>query len=661
MSKITTYRTLLTLGTALLVGTLLAACGGQDAILDGDFAQLAPTVTAVAPVNKAVGVPINLNVVTAELSEPVSPFTGAASFTLACNSPCVSPNGTVALDATHRIATFTLPAATNLAKNTVYTATIAGAMGISNGLSLVDPFVWHFTTGLVADNTRPSVVLTVPATSNPGPTLNVPANTAITAVFSEDMAPLTIGASSFTVTCSAPCVSPAGTVSYDVGSKTAVFTPAAVLVVGKTYTVTVTSETTDLAGNKLAGNQAPLPGASDYVWKFTASAAILGKPVSVFSTNPTDTEIAVCPDSTINATFSVPSGLKMDPLTIKTTTFSVTGPGPAFTPVSGTVSLDSASTGRLATFTPLNPLVNGNQYLVTILGGNNGVKDLAIPANGMANDKTWSFTAGPATGNCTAQINMGLAAPFADAATHGVTNTITAPITTINGNVVLDPNFTCNAVSVPNNGTFGLCGGAPPVLNGQVITNTFPNTTDSAAIEAALNQAFLSTCFPGRPAAACSLGTGTTLANLSLGALTGSAHVLGQNYFTPGVYTSASTIDIANDITLDAQGDGNAVFIFQAGSALTVADGSIATHTRVLLVNGAKSSNVWWSVGSSATIGVQAQFKGNVLSAFDITMKTGATSCGRMMAGAWTGSISISGALIFDSNVVSIPGNGCPP
>lgn len=660
MSNIAVYPKFITLLTAVLVSSLLVACGaGEGPILGGDVAAIGPTVTAVAPVNNATGVAINLNIVTAQFSVPVAPLTGAASFTLSCASPCVNPNGTVSLDATSRIATFTLPTATTLAKNTVYTATVTGAVGLSSGIMMTDPFVWKFTTGLVADNTRPTVLLTVPATTTPGPTMGVPSNTAITATFSEDMAPLPIDAASFTVTCSSPCVSPAGVVSYDVGSKTVVFTPKAVLAVGKTYTATITTAVTDLAGNKLAGNQAPLPAASDYIWMFTTGAAVLNKPVSVLSTNPTDTEIAVCPDATINATFTVPSGLKMDPLSLTTTTFSVTGPGPAFAPVSGSVSLDSAATGKIATFTPLNPLTNGTKYLVTILGGKNGVKDLAVPANTMLNNKTWGFTAGPSTGACTAQINMGLAAPFADASTAGVTNTPTAPITHINGNVVLDPNQTCNApATVPNDGTFGLCGGAAPVLNGTVITNTFPNTTDAAAIEADLSNAFLSTCFPGRPAAACTLSGGTTLASTSLGNVTGSAHVLGQNYFTPGVWTSASIIDVANDVTLDAQGNANAVFIFQAGSALTVADGSIPVHARILLVNGAKASNVWWSVGSSATIGVQSQFNGNVLAAFSVTLKTGAVSCGRMMAGAWVGG---GGALVFDSNVVSIPGNGCPP
>jgi hypothetical protein len=639
---------------------VLAACGGEDPILGiGPLVAVAPTVTSVAPANKAVGVAINLKAITADFSEPMTGLDASgATFTVTCVSPCANPTGTVTLDASGRIATYTLTSAGNLEANTQYTATITGAQSLGTGLAMVQPFVWHFTTGVIADVVKPTVTLTVPVTTSSGPTLNVPTNTAISAAFSEDMAPLTIKASSFTVTCSAPCTSPSGTVSYSVGSKTAVFTPTAALTASTTYTATITTAATDLVGNALAGNQAPLPAASNYVWTFTTGGAVTAKPVSVLSTLPANLATGICPDATINVTFTVPSGLKIDPLSITTVTFTVTGPGPGFSPVIGTVELDSANTGKIATFTPNNPLTNGVTYFVTILSGSNGVKDLAVPANTMANDKTWSFTVGPATGACTANINMGLAAPFADAATAGVDNTVTAPITTINGNVVMDPNQTCNAVNVPNDGTFGLCGGAAPVINGQVITNTFPNTTDSAAIKADLNAAFLSTCFPGRPAASCSLNTGTTLANLTLGAVTGSAQVAGQNYFTPGVYTSASTIDVHDDITLDAQGDANAVFIFQAGSAITLADGSALVHTRVLLVNGAKASNVWWSAGSSATIGVQAESNGNVLAAFDITLKTGAVSCGRMMAGAWVGG---AGALVFDSNVVSIPGNGCPP
>jgi hypothetical protein len=79
-------------------------------------------------------------------------------------------------------------------------------------------------------------------------------------------------------------------------------------------------------------------------------------------------------------------------------------------------------------------------------------------------------------------------------------------------------------------------------------------------------------------------------------------------------------------------------------------------HSRILLVNGAKASNIWWSVGSTATIGLFAEFNGNVLAYTTIIMNTGATACGRMLAGA-----SGAGQLTFDSNIVSVPGNPFVP
>jgi Ice-binding-like len=257
-------------------------------------------------------------------------------------------------------------------------------------------------------------------------------------------------------------------------------------------------------------------------------------------------------------------------------------------------------------------------------------------------------------------INMGLARPFAIAATAGVTNTITAPITHINGDVVLTPDQTCNAVTVDNAGGFGLCDNKAPTISGTVITNTYPDTTTASAIKADLNAAFLSITPLAGPPAVGSLGGGTPLAApTTLGDLAGNALVLGDNWFTPGVYTSITSILITDDVTLDGQGDPNAIFIFQSASTLTTADGapSPAAHARILLTNGTKASNVWWQVASSATIGLYSEFQGNILAAYDITMKTGSAACGRSMAGAWVGG---SGAFVFDSNVVSVPGNGCP-
>ena len=257
-------------------------------------------------------------------------------------------------------------------------------------------------------------------------------------------------------------------------------------------------------------------------------------------------------------------------------------------------------------------------------------------------------------------VNLGLARPFAIAATAGVTNTITAPITHINGNVVLTPAQTCNAVTVDNAGGFGLCAGMPPTISGTVITNLYPDTTTAASIKADLNAAFLSITPLAGPPAVGSLGGGTPIAApTTLGDVAGNPAVRGDNWFTPGVYTSITSILITGDITLDGQGDANAVFIFQSASSLTTADGAASpgAHARILLTNGTKASNVWWQVASSATIGAYSEFQGNILAAFDITMKTGSTACGRSMAGAWVGG---AGAFVFDSNVVSVPGNGCP-
>ncbi len=273
-----------------------------------------------------------------------------------------------------------------------------------------------------------------------------------------------------------------------------------------------------------------------------------------------------------------------------------------------------------------------------------GSPDLAKVNPDMGGSEAENIEAGPVPAIV---INLGLAAPFAIAATAGLTNTITAPITHINGDVVLDPDKTCNAVTVDNAGGFGLCGGMAPTISGTVITNVYPDTTTSTAIKAALNAAFLSITPPAGPPAVGTLAGGTPIAApTTLGDLAGNPLVLGDNWFTPGVYMSGTSILIAGDITIDGQGDPNATFVFQSASTLTTTDGapSPGAHTRILLANGAKASNVWWQVATSATIGLYSEFQGNILAAFDITMKTGATALwqidGRGM-GRWCGSVRI--------------------
>jgi hypothetical protein len=272
----------------------------------------------------------------------------------------------------------------------------------------------------------------------------------------------------------------------------------------------------------------------------------------------------------------------------------------------------------------------------------------------MACSYSWTFkTATPASVGV-AQVNLATANSFAIAATAGLTNTPTAPLTHINGDVVLDPTNTCNAVAVDAAGGFGLCGGSAPTINGIVISAAYNAGVIPATIKSDLGAAFLSITPPAGPPAAGSLGGATNLpAGTTLG--TGST---GQSTFTSGVYDSLTSILITGDLTLDAQGNPDAVFVFQSFSTLGTADGATTpgVHTRILLVNGAKASNVWWQVGSSTTLGLYSEFQGNILSSASITMKTGATSCGRLFAGAFT-----AGAFVFDSNVVSVPGSASAP
>lgn len=623
-----------------VIASSFAMANAHSASHDGHpGANPAPTVTVVAPVNGATGVPINVKI-TAAFSEPMAPFTGEASFTVTCAGPCVDPPGSVTLDASDTIATFTPTG--NLAPNTLYTATISRAASLvrsdagrghddcsdggcrdgacesrshhdgsgdgggdgkghdgCKGAELAKPFVWHFTTGATADTTRPRVTFTIPATTIPGPTAGVPANTAIAATFSEDMAPATISAASFTVSCAAPCASPAGAVvSYAVGSQTAVFTPATALIAGATYTATITSAATDLAGNALAGNQAPLPAASNYVWTFTTGAPVPPANVAVLTVNPAAGEIDVCPSTTVNVTFSVPNGLRVNPATVNTTTFSVKGPGPAFAPVSAASVILDAATGTIATFTPLNPLTDGVSYTVTILGGANGVKDLAVPADALASNFTWSFTAGPASASCLTPVALGSASAFGlDGGGAGMTNQ--GILTVINGDIATtavstgvtgfhDVGIGCTYTETPLNiGT----------VNGKIYTAPPPPTvscpTEGTAVTFAIAQ----------QAHADALAAYNALVALPPGSDPGAGN-LANLVLTPGVYTAAAGtfMIVGGDLTLDAQGDANAVWVFQMATSLTVGGPGAAFPQSVILVNGAQAKNVYWQVGSAATI-----------------------------------------------------------
>ena len=109
---------------------------------------------------------------------------------------------------------------------------------------------------------------------------------------------------------------------------------------------------------------------------------------------------------------------------------------------------------------------------------------------------------------------------------------------------------------------------------------------------------------------------------------------------TPGVYNSASSLGLSGALTLNGGGDPNAVFIFQAGSTLTTSSGST-----VNLINGAQSCNVFWQVGSSATLGTGSTFRGTVIALTSITVTTGVTVDGRVLAR--------NGAVTLDTDTIA--------
>jgi len=206
-------------------------------------------------------------------------------------------------------------------------------------------------------------------------------------------------------------------------------------------------------------------------------------------------------------------------------------------------------------------------------------------------------------------VDLRSAAGFAVLAGSEVSNSAGATI--LNGDLGVSPSATVN-------------GFPPGTVNGAI--HAANPTADQAKLD--LTAAFLDA--QGRT-------TNSQTLPGNLGGLT----------LAPGLYTNSTSVMISgagpgNNVTLDAQGDANAVFIFQMGSTLTTGPGS-----QVILSGGAKAANVYWQVGSSATLDTTSIFKGTLLAQTSITLKTGAMLEGRALAQ--------DGAVTLDSNTVTTP------
>ena len=630
-----------------------------------------PTVTLTIPATTSPGptpgTPIN-QIVSAVFSEDMLITTiTASSFELTCAAPCVSPAGSVSYVAASNAAVFT-PAAP-LSAGTTYTATITTAVTDLSGNAIsgnqaafpaTSDYVWTFTTGLTADSTRPTVVVTVPATTVPGPTPGVATNTAITATFSEDMIPTSIDGNSFTVMCSAPCVSPGGSASYVVGSHTAVFTPLVPLTATTTYTARVTAAAKDVAGNALAGNEAVAPGAGDHVWTFTTGALLDVTAPTVTATSPLTGATGICVNKTISATFSEP----MDPLTINTTTFTLAvTAGAART---GVVAYDALT--RIATFNPVLDLVGTppTSYTATLVGGANGVKDLA--GNPLAANVVITFTTGGST--CATAPALGAMAPFGSfggnaTLTNDGLNTIingdvgaNASSTTITG--FRDSGGNVYTVTTNNNG----------LVNGLVYTQTAPPGSVPGVVVVQARSSALTAFNSLSPAA---LPGGIDVSSLaqcaSCGGALGGPDELAGRTLPPGVYRSTSgTYDIGGlgrtvaNLTLDAGGDADAVWVFQSAAGTGTLNVGLtgpatpAVPIKVLLINGAQAKNVFWYVPAGATIGTGSTMVGTILADASVTLSTtGGTPPTAVLTTLNGRAIALTAGVTMTNTIINVP------
>ncbi len=642
----------------LLASVVFASCEKDKFV---EKVGVCPVVVSNTPANGATGVPLN-QVLTATFNEEMNPQTiNSTSFTLMGAAPVT---GTVTYSGT--TATFT--PSSPLTANTSYTARISTLAKDLPGNALQADYTWTFSTGAtvspmvittdpvnnatgvvlnklvkatfsvpmnplsitastytlkqgtaavagtvsysgstatftpaaaLAPNTIYTATITIGAANVAGTTLSAnyvwtfttgtlngptvlstdPANNAtgivlnklITATFSTAMDPLTITATTFTVKQGTTSV--AGTVTYS--GSVATFTPAAPLLVNTVYTATITNGAKNVAGTALT---------NDYVWSFTTEAII--SPV-VISTDPLNNATGVVLNKLITATFSMP----MDALTITAATFTVKQ---GTTSIAGTVSYS----GSAATFTPTLPLLTNTTYTATVTTGAKNVAGTPIAVN-----YVWNFSTAiiaSVTG-----VDLKTVGRFGIIAGVGVSNN--AGFSEIhNMDVGISPGVRSSIT------------GFPPaiIVNGAIYASDdiAPPGVPAMLIQAKqdLTDAYLFAEGAVSPAPATVAGD------------------LGGQTLAPGIYKSTSTLMIqSGNLTLDAKGDVNAVWIFQIAAGFTTVGGAGGS---IILSGGAQAKNVFWQTGSSATIGDFTAFKGTILALTSITMNSGATAQGRMLA-----------------------------
>jgi methionine-rich copper-binding protein CopC len=357
------YTATITTDATDLAGNELSEDYTWDFTVSPGLDVTAPTVASTSPADGAMIVPIG-STVQVVFSEQIDPLTLTPERFGLTGPGGNDIAGTSVYDVASTTVTFTPDADLDL--ETTYEAHVDVGVADLAGNSLAADYVWTFQTHGVLDLDPPVVVVTFPTDG----ANDVAVDVSISAVFSEPLDAGSVDASTFYVT--GPGGAPvAGALSVDPANPIATFVPAVDLQLDATYTATLTTGVTDLAGNALA---------ADYVWTFTVPLDLDVTAPEVVVTYPDDLATDVPLQASMHASFSEP----MDPATLTTATFrvSVVGVGTA---IPGVVFYDATS--PIATFVPNDPFVIGTSYLAAVTTGAQDLAGLPLTA-----DHVWTFS-----------------------------------------------------------------------------------------------------------------------------------------------------------------------------------------------------------------------------------------------------------------------------
>ncbi|MGH8399287.1 MAG: ice-binding family protein, partial [Gammaproteobacteria bacterium] len=462
---------------------------------------------------------------------------------------------------------------------------------------------------------------------------SVPTNQKINATFSKTMDPATITASgTFTVAAAGGATVP-GTVSY--AGSIATFTPTANLASNTQFTATITNAAKDLSGNALVSGAVPNP------WSFTTGAGPDSASPTITLTNPANAQVNVLLNAAVSATFSK----AMDAATITapgTFTLAVSGVGGAA--VAGNVTYDSVN--NIATFTPAANLTASTQYTATIT---NAAKDLtgnALAAGTQPNP--WTFTTGVSTGPT--GPNLGAASTFGSfgggsgITNQGINTVINGDIGTTGASTLVtgfhDAGPGCIYTETGSNvGT----------VNGNIYTAPPPPTVGCPSEGTAATFAIATQAASDALAAFNDLSPASRPGGTDPG-----AGQLGGLVLPPGTYEASggSFLITGSDLTLDGQGDANSIWVFQMASTLTV--GAPGAPRSIILINGAQAKNVYWQVGSAATINAAGggTMVGTIIASAGVTFSTAGNAAITTLNGR---ALGLNASVTMVNTVINVP------